>query len=75
MPLRLLAWEDGYCVPSKPRVAWNEYFNGEGGLISFSSGMTELDESSTGCPIELAVANMSCHLYSLGQGYASDIVQ
>ncbi|CAA7389765.1 unnamed protein product [Spirodela intermedia] len=69
----ILAWEDGYCVPSKSTVAWNGYYSGEGGLISFSNGMNEWDGSSAGCSIELAVANMSCHLYSLGQGIVGKV--
>uniref|UniRef100_A0A1D1ZAX9 Putative basic helix-loop-helix protein At1g06150 n=1 Tax=Anthurium amnicola TaxID=1678845 RepID=A0A1D1ZAX9_9ARAE len=68
----LLTWEDGYCVPPKPGDAMedtsqNGLFNAETGIISFSREM-DADGSSAGCPIELAVGNMSCHLYSLGEG-------
>ncbi|MQM14901.1 hypothetical protein Taro_047842 [Colocasia esculenta] len=69
----LLTWQDGYCVPTKPRdavedISQNGIFNGEAGIISLTCEMDALGGSSTECPIELAVANMSCHLYSLGEG-------
>ena len=74
MALRLLEWEDGYFAPSDSRFKTHEellnrHFDGERGLISFSDGMNSSAGRSSPCLIELAVASMSCHLYSLGEGY------
>ncbi|KAF9599429.1 hypothetical protein IFM89_037195 [Coptis chinensis] len=70
----LLNWEDGYCNYSKPRdfvesmsdILHNIETNG---LTSFDCENDVSDGISAGYPVGLAVASMSCLLYSLGEGF------
>ncbi|KAF8397416.1 hypothetical protein HHK36_016332 [Tetracentron sinense] len=71
----LLTWEDGYCDPPKPResvesISDGIYFNETNENFPLGFEASTCNGSSAGYPIELAVANMSCLLYSLGEGYA-----
>eukprot|EP00262_Sarcandra_glabra_P013053 TRINITY_DN3526_c2_g2_i1.p1 TRINITY_DN3526_c2_g2~~TRINITY_DN3526_c2_g2_i1.p1 ORF type:complete len:780 (-),score=123.66 TRINITY_DN3526_c2_g2_i1:1182-3521(-) len=74
----LLTWEDGYCDYSKPRdsvenMPDEKCFNDRTGIISFGCELDSSNGSSVGCPIALALANMSCLLYSLGEGIVGKV--
>ncbi|KAF4377414.1 hypothetical protein F8388_013760 [Cannabis sativa] len=68
---RILTWEDGYCDITKPaeRKSDDSYFNGTKALSFSGFEITMRDIGSRGCPIELAVANLSCLQYALGEVY------
>uniref|UniRef100_A0A803PL96 Uncharacterized protein n=1 Tax=Cannabis sativa TaxID=3483 RepID=A0A803PL96_CANSA len=61
--------EDGYCDITKPaeRKSDDSYFNGTKALSFSGFEITMRDIGSRGCPIELAVANLSCLQYALGE--------
>ncbi|PON33021.1 MYC/MYB transcription factor [Parasponia andersonii] len=69
----ILTWEDGYCDNAKPaQIAKGEpddiYAKGAK-VKSFSGCKTSMpDNGSGGCPIGLAVANLSSLQYALGEG-------
>lgn len=69
----LLAWDDGYCDFPKPRdsvqrLSSNVCFNDTRSILSFGCEANSNDGSSDGYSIGLAVSNMSCLLYALGEG-------
>lgn len=71
---RLLTWEDGYCDYHQPRdseqhLLENFCFNDTSRSISFDHEINTHDISSEAYSIGLAVANMSCLTYALGEGY------
>ncbi|XP_062095484.1 transcription factor LHW-like [Humulus lupulus] len=71
----ILTWEDGYCDTTKPagRNSDDSYSN-ETEALSFSGcEMTTRDSGFGGCPIELAVANLSCLQYALGEGLVGEV--
>ncbi|KAF4363454.1 hypothetical protein F8388_016582 [Cannabis sativa] len=61
--------EDGYCDITKPaeRKSDDSYFNGTKALSFSGFEITMSDIGSRGCPIELAVANLSCLYYTVKQ--------
>lgn len=69
----LLAWEDGYCENLEEP---NELYNAATRLISFDGKMDAHSGylPGLGCPIELTVANMSSHLYILGDGIVGNVL-
>ncbi|XP_077232791.1 transcription factor LHW-like isoform X2 [Tasmannia lanceolata] len=71
----LLTWEDGYCDYPKPRdtLSDNICFNDTTGVLSFCCEIGAHSGSSAGYSIGLAVANMSCLLYSLGEGVVGKV--
>lgn len=71
---RLLTWEDGYCDYPQPRdsaqhLSDNVCFNDTSRSLGFDHEINMHDGSSEGYSIGLAVANMSCLMYALGEGY------
>ncbi|XP_030480781.1 transcription factor bHLH155 isoform X1 [Cannabis sativa] len=71
----ILTWEDGYCDITKPaeRKSDDSYFNGTEALSFSGFEITMRDIGSRGCPIELAVANLSCLQYALGEGLVGEV--
>ncbi|KAK1271670.1 Transcription factor [Acorus gramineus] len=65
----ILTWEDGYCDYSKLKdpVLGSSRTGDKSKMISFGSERYANNTSAI-CPIELAMTNMSCSHYSLGQG-------
>lgn len=69
----LLTWEDGYCDYHQPRDSEQHFlenfcFNDTSRSISFDHEINTHDISSEAYSIGLAVANMSCLTYALGEG-------
>ncbi|KAL5991747.1 hypothetical protein ACLOJK_012658 [Asimina triloba] len=75
---KLLAWEDAYCDYPKPKdtmqhLSDNVSFKDMTGIISFGNQMDESNVTSAAYGIRLAVANMSCLLYALGEGVVGKV--
>ena len=69
-----MTWEDGYCDYPKPRehldnISDDNYFDEVNEIYSSSCETNEFDGGGRGNPIGLAVADMSCRQYALGEGY------
>jgi len=69
-----LTWEDGYCDYPKPRepldsISDDIYLEDVNEIYSSSCETNERDGGGRGYPIGLAVADMSCRQYALGEGY------
>ncbi|KAF4398280.1 hypothetical protein G4B88_007559 [Cannabis sativa] len=66
---------DGYCDITKPaeRKSDDSYFNGTKALSFSGFEITMRDIGSRGCPIELAVANLSCLQYALGEVLVGEV--
>ncbi|XXG85461.1 hypothetical protein AAC387_Pa11g0535 [Persea americana] len=69
----LLTWEDGYCDYHQPRNSEQHLlesfcFNDTSRSISFDQEINTHEGSSEAYSIGLAVANMSCLTYALGEG-------
>ncbi|PIA54616.1 hypothetical protein AQUCO_00900881v1 [Aquilegia coerulea] len=74
----LLTLEDGYCNYPKPRqyvegMSENVHLGETNGVASFDYEIGVSNGSSAGYPLGLAVASMSCALYSLGEGYVGRV--
>lgn len=74
----ILTWEDAYCDNEKPAEIWGRA--SEDNLVDRSKGLsfpsceTSIhDIGSEGCPIELAVTNMSSLQYALGEGLVGEV--
>lgn len=69
-----LTWEDAYFDNAKSSVAvHNGFLDGKPGIISFGSEMDAQRGNYLECPIEVAVSNMSCHTYLLGEGIVGKV--
>ncbi|XP_042476763.1 uncharacterized protein LOC122058238 isoform X2 [Macadamia integrifolia] len=74
----LLTWEDGYCDCSRPgepaqSLLKNVCISEMDGNVPFGNDTSSDNGSSVGYPIQLAVANMSHLLYSMGEGVVGKV--
>lgn len=74
----ILTWEDGYYDYPKPREPLDNivdeiYFDDVNEIYSSSFETNERDGGGRGYPIGLAVADMSCRQYRLGEGVVGEV--
>ncbi|CAM8930159.1 unnamed protein product [Rhodiola kirilowii] len=72
----ILIWEDGYCDNLKPRqllenISGNDYVYHT--QKHFSPGCGIGIHTSNGCPIELALSDMACVHYVMGEGVVGEV--
>ncbi|XP_059428336.1 transcription factor LHW-like isoform X2 [Corylus avellana] len=74
----ILTWEDGYCDYPKPRehldnISDDNYFDDVNEIYSSCCETNERDGGGREYPIGLAVADMSCRQYALGEGVVGEV--
>ncbi|XP_062168049.1 transcription factor EMB1444-like isoform X3 [Alnus glutinosa] len=74
----ILTWEDGYCDYPKPRESLDNisddiHLEDVNEIYSSSCETNERDGGGRGYPIGLAVADMSCRQYALGEGVVGEV--
>lgn len=72
---RVLTWEDSYFDDAKARIKLEDTLSDGSlhinrGMISFVDSNVAQYQNYTSHPIKVSLANMKCHRYSLGEGYA-----
>uniref|UniRef100_A0A7N2M5B8 BHLH domain-containing protein n=1 Tax=Quercus lobata TaxID=97700 RepID=A0A7N2M5B8_QUELO len=74
----ILTWEDGYCDYPKPiepveNISDDIYFKVVNEIWSSSCETNTCNDGSGGYPIGLAVNDMSCHHYPMGEGVVGEV--
>ncbi|KAJ4979121.1 hypothetical protein NE237_009901 [Protea cynaroides] len=74
----ILTWEDGYCDCSRPggpaqSLLQSVCLNEMNGNLPFGNETSSDNGTSVVYPIQLAVQNMSCLLYSMGEGVVGKV--
>ncbi|XP_023910723.1 transcription factor LHW isoform X1 [Quercus suber] len=74
----ILTWEDGYCDYPKPiepveNISDDIYFKVVNEIWSSSCETNTCNDGSGGYPIGLAVNDLSCHHYPMGEGVVGEV--